>query len=324
MKVYVIQSDSSDVYRNLAYENALLEYITALTEKGQQAIALFLWQNDKTVVIGKHQNPFKECNLDYMKSKGIKLARRTTGGGAVYHDKGNLNFTFVASYPLYDKHKNMQVILQALDSLGIKAELSGRNDILLNGRKFSGNAFKNGKSASLHHGTILINLAEETANNCLTPDDYKLAKKGVDSVKSRIINLKSIYENVDATVIAAALTESFTKAFAEKEKITTLPLITESLYEKYSSKAWLFGDYKTEDYTISGHFAWGSIGINFSLLDGKITDVKIATDSLESVLFDDMQVRLNGCLLADKALSAALFDYPDDIKQDVIKLLLSE
>ncbi len=322
MKVYVLHSDSLDAYDNLSYENALFRHISALTEKGDEAYALFLWRNDKTVVIGRHQNPYKECNLEYMKNHGIKLARRTTGGGAVYHDKGNLNFTFIASCTKYDKQKNLDIVLKALNSLGISASLSGRNDILLNDKKISGNAFKNVRFASLHHGTILINLANEDAENSLTPDKYKLAKKGVDSVKSRIINLKEIDKDIDYLKVSAALENSLLSSFRSNEKIFELPLPTKDLYEKYTSNAWLFGDYKADDYTVSGNFEWGSIGMDISVKDGKIEKIKIATDSLETELFEEIETVLTGVMFTTEDLNYSLMVFPSDIRSDIMKLLL--
>lgn len=323
MRVYVLDSESLNPYRNLAYENALLQYISDLGRKGQPAAALFFWQNDKTVVIGKHQNPYKECNLEYMRGQGIKLARRTTGGGAVYHDTGNVNFTFAATHPIYDKQRNLQILLIALNSLGIGAELSGRNDILLDGKKFSGNAFKNGKYASLHHGTILIDLASEEANKSLTPDKYKLMKKGVDSVKSRIINLKSKYKDIDRKTVSDAIKQSFLDSFSDCEMFFELPLATKELYKTYSSKQWIFGGYKDCDYTVCGNFAWGSIGIDLSLAAGRIDRIKIATDSLATYGFGETESLLKGLEFTRESLQncyTAVLDNP--MQQDIINLLL--
>lgn len=121
-----------------------------------ETLILYLWQNENTIVIGHNQNPWTECNMDSLRHDNVKLARRLSGGGAVYHDMGNLNFTFLTSEENYDLSRQMQVIKTACDFADIDTELSGRNDILADSRKFSGNAFYHSKEAAYHHGTLLI------------------------------------------------------------------------------------------------------------------------------------------------------------------------
>ena len=164
--------DSLDVYENIAFEYGLLKSCP------DDALRIFLWSNDRTVVIGKNQNAFSEVNLDALKSIDGRLARRLTGGGAVYHDRNNLNFTFVAKEGVYDVKKQLSVIVRSLEKWGIRAVVSGRNDILAEGRKFSGNAFLRENGFGLHHGTVLINTDIEVMTRVLNVDKVKLDSWG--------------------------------------------------------------------------------------------------------------------------------------------------
>ena len=135
-----IVSNQTEPYWNIAVENYLVEYADTVT--------LYLWRNRRTVVIGQNQNPYSEVNVEALEADGGYLMRRKTGGGAVYHDDGNLNFSFVIPKELYDQQRQFSVIQRAVESFGLHTELSGRNDILAEGRKFSGNAFSKGRGLS--------------------------------------------------------------------------------------------------------------------------------------------------------------------------------
>ena len=149
-RLQVIISPQYDPFLNRAVE----QYLTERQEEG--VVTLYLWKNQQTVVIGYNQNPYAECNVQLLLDEGGHLMRRGTGGGAVYHDLGNINFSFIADKSLYDVRKQLSVIQDALLAYGLEAEISGRNDLTCQGRKFSGNAFGKGKKNDLHHGTILI------------------------------------------------------------------------------------------------------------------------------------------------------------------------
>ena len=157
MKLQFIVSNQTNPYWNIAVEQYLVDIpIQAIKQSDNQTITLYLWKNRRTVVIGQNQNPYSEVNLEALEADGGFLMRRKTGGGAVYHDDGNINFSFVVPKALYDQSRQFAVIQRAVADFGIVAELSGRNDILTEGRKFSGNAFSKGKYQDLHHGTLLI------------------------------------------------------------------------------------------------------------------------------------------------------------------------
>lgn len=181
-----IVAQSKDPYKNLALEAWLFE-------NGRQDVWLYLWQNQHTVVIGRNQNAWKECRLSALEADGGKLARRGSGGGAVYHDVGNLNFTFILPRDVYDLRRQLGVILAAMERLGIPARFTGRNDLVTqDGAKFSGNAFQFSAHTALHHGTILVAADMGALSQYLAPSKAKLAAKGVDSVRSRVCNLNTL------------------------------------------------------------------------------------------------------------------------------------
>ncbi|EQB89505.1 hypothetical protein M918_03045 [Clostridium sp. BL8] len=185
-KTRVVVSKSFDPYFNLALEELLLNKVE------REEVILYLWQNEKTVVIGRNQNPWKECNLELLSRVNGKVARRLSGGGAVYHDLGNLNFTFLMREENEDLSKQLGVIIRALKELGIEAVFSGRNDILVDNKKISGNAFYREENKYYHHGTLLFDVDMEILPKILTPSIEKLQSKGIDSVKRQSYKLEAV------------------------------------------------------------------------------------------------------------------------------------
>ena len=248
LKKFLYSSDSFNIYENLATEEFLIDYVQSLKkENGESVYGLFLWQSDNTIVIGRNQDIYKECDFDVVKQKNIAIARRKTGGGAVYQDKGNLNFTFIATNDIYDKDLNFQIIIKALEKLGIKAELSGRNDIIVGDKKFSGNAFRKTRNVSLHHGTLLVATNIELADRCLTPSKYKLKRHGVESVKSRIVNLSDLI-NLDIKLLKDLISQTFLENFAKYNdiEIGIDKLKTKIITSQYSDTKWIYE--KLENY----------------------------------------------------------------------------
>ena len=198
-KLTYIESDQVNPYKNLAVEEYLLLHCE------DKECILYLWQNQNTVVIGRNQNAWKECKVTKLEEENGHLARRLSGGGAVYHDLGNLNFTFLVNKDEYSLEKQLQVIINAMGRLGLKAEKSGRNDILIDGKKFSGNAFYEQEKHCYHHGTIMVDVNKEILSRYLTVSKDKLKSKGVDSVKSRVTNLVEAGKIKDVEVYSDAL-----------------------------------------------------------------------------------------------------------------------
>ncbi len=184
MGARLLLSRDTNPHRNLAREEALLLGF----DGGASADAvLYLWQNASTVVIGRNQNAWRECRTQQLEADGGTLARRTTGGGAVFHDLGNLNFSFLMPRAAYDLHRQLGVVQAAVRAFGIECEFSGRNDLLAGGRKFSGNAFRFTKDGALHHGTLMVKVDPERMAKYLQVSKEKLEAKGVKSVPSRVV-----------------------------------------------------------------------------------------------------------------------------------------
>ena len=197
--IFTLVGQGTDPYYNLALEQHLMASVP------EDAVILYLWQNRNTVVIGRNQNPWGECRTTALEEDGGLLARRMSGSGAVYHDLGNLNFTFLASRENYDLNKQLSVITAACAQLGIPAQVSGRNDLTADGRKFSGNAFYESAGRACHHGTLLVDADLEKLGKYLMPSKAKLQAKGVDSVRARVANLKEFSPELTVETMKNAL-----------------------------------------------------------------------------------------------------------------------
>lgn len=173
----LLLSDSYDPWFNLAVEECIFRQMPA-TQR-----VLFLWRNADTVVIGRAQNPWKECNTRRMEEDHVRLARRSSGGGAVFHDLGNTCFTFMAGKPEYDKTVSTAIVLAALNSLGVTADASGRNDLVVKtdsgDRKVSGSAYRETMDRGFHHGTLLLNADLSRLANYLNPDQKSCRLKAL-------------------------------------------------------------------------------------------------------------------------------------------------
>jgi len=300
-------------YLNLAVENSLF------TDGDTDVVTMFLWKNRQTVVYGYNQNPFTECNVELLLSEGGYAARRRTGGGAVYHDLGNLNFSFVANEQYYDVTKQMHVIQTALRYLGLETEVSGRNDILLEGRKFSGNAFGIYKQRRLHHGTILIKTDSEKLIKYLKVNPAKLQKHGVKSVASRIINLSEMAEITSDSIIPY-LMQAFEEVYETKSTIVDFDsLIDDNVLKTrdlYASDEYLFGKWRNFHAKKSAQFPWGLVELDIKINEEKgiIENISIASDSLEPQLISETERILTG---------ASIKNLPDFEKNAVARDILT-
>lgn len=309
MKLTVYRTDNTDPYVNLAME----EHLTFSCEEDE--VILFLWQNAHTVVIGKNQNPWRECCVERIKADGVYLARRMSGGGAVYHDMGNLNFTFIARDGLFDIVRQTDVILLACRLMGINAEKTGRNDLTVEGKKFSGHAYYSSNGYNYHHGTIMMNVSEEDMPKYLMVSEAKLKSKGVASVRSRVTNLMDqIPEDrlleicgpeggaseADKTCKAVkAMQEQLIRA-AEREYgcnavFAELPEVPQELLGKYASEEWRYGTRIPFSKVIEHRFEWGGVEVQLEMRGEYICRCRLYSDALETELFGQIQELLPGC-----------------------------
>ena len=289
MRLLVCESRLTDPHYNLALEETLLQ-------AADDAVILYLWQNQNTVVIGRNQNPWKECRTALLTEEGGHLARRLSGGGAVFHDLGNLNFTFLMPQPCYDLDRQLEVICTAVRSFGIDARRSGRNDILAAGRKFSGNAFyKNGRQA-YHHGTILMDADMEKLGRYLSPSKAKLAAKGVDSVRSRVGNLRELNRSITVETMKAALTRAFSKVYGGKvEKIEASP--EPALVQRYRSWEWNYGQRLPFSAQWEERLAFGCVRIEAQVKHGIIRSARVYSDAMDWQLPARLEEALTGSRL---------------------------
>lgn len=281
MKNHIIETFGTDPWHNLALEETIMD----TTEPGD--VTLYLWQNENTVVIGRNQNAWQECRCQLLESDGCRLARRRSGGGAVFHDIGNLNFTFVASPECYDTDKQNSVIISACRARGINAELTGRNDITVNGRKFSGCAFLKTQKSSMHHGTILISADMDKMSRYLAPSEDKLRSKGVVSVRARVANLRDFDSDITVKTMREELKQAFEKIYGTADVRTekNYPAsMMEKLYARNSSWEWNYGKTPHFDAELKKHFEWGDVQLLLAINSGIVSGAKVYTDSMDPTL----------------------------------------
>ena len=308
-KLRLLISDSYDPWFNLAVEECIFRQMPA-----DQRV-LFLWRNDNTVVIGRAQNPWKECNTRKMEQDGVKLARRSSGGGAVFHDLGNTCFTFMAGKPEYNKTISTQIILDGLLKAGIPATASGRNDLVVpqadGERKISGSAYKETKDRGFHHGTLLINADLSRLANYLNPDPKKLQAKGIASVRSRVANIIELKPDINHQILCDAIIESFFEYYGEEVKaevispqeLPDLPGFEET-FAKQSSWEWNFGQAPAFSHLLDNRFKWGGVELHFDIERGNIIRSQVYTDSLDPAPLERFSTLLIGARYSPDTLKA--------------------
>lgn len=297
-------SPSADVYLNLAAEDRLFKELD-----GEPT--LFLWQNHDAIVIGKWQNAWKECDVAIAERDGIKIARRLTGGGAVFHDLGNLNYTFIACEKDYDAERQTEVIRKALRSLGVNAVVSGRNDLTVNGLKVSGNAFRRSDGKGLHHGTLLISVDGCKMGKYLRPSPLKLSAKGVGSVRSRVCSLKEVVSDISVSDVAKSIAESFTAEYGAAKFLKFVPENYVKEAQAFASEEFVFG--KNPPYALRVEFAssCGLTEIGFEVVKGTVAAAKIYSDTLDEELPLKAEKALTGIPFAPDSIRNTLNTYGD-------------
>lgn len=267
---------STSPYLNLAIEEYLL--------KNSEEEYFLLWQNEPTVVIGKNQNAFAEINLDYTKENDIHIVRRITGGGAVYHDFGNLNYSYISKKQgsNIDFQRFSRPVIEALSDMGISAKLSGRNDILIDEKKISGNAQTHFGDRVLHHGTLLFDSDLDALSLALRVDKKKIETKAIKSTRSRVVNIKNFLdpEYTIFDFVEKIKSHILSRYNAAEIAIDKNELITE-FEKRNASNEWLFPE---RDYIsrfslkVKERYDFGTVSISFNMKKDTIADAKIEGD----------------------------------------------
>jgi len=297
-------TDCVDPYENLALEELLFE------TQGEGA-TFYLWQNERTVVIGRNQNAWRECRVEMLESEGGKLARRSSGGGAVFHDLGNLNFTFLLPRENYDLVRQLGVIQKAAEKFGIETSFTGRNDLVLTstGEKFSGNAFRFSNTVALHHGTILISADFTRLGRYLAPSQMKLESKGVKSVVSRVTNLGLQNPELTVDTMKIALAEAFEAEYGAYEHHSWDKIDKDALEQKrktYSSWEWKFGTTPAFNVSFENRFDFGCLELLLNVQNGVVKSATCYTDAMDDTLAKRIEDMLTGCSYGGGALCERL------------------
>ena len=314
------QSLSVDPTVNLAIEEWLLFHVP------EDEIWLYLWQNEHTVVLGKNQNAWFECNIKAFEEDGGSLVRRLSGGGCVYHDLGNLNFTFLVRADNYDAARQTKVLQKALLSFGITAEVSGRNDLTVHGCKVSGNAYYRSGDRRYHHGTLLVNVDPSAMGRYLTPNRLKLSAKGVSSVASRVMNLKDEVPDMTIAALQAALRKAFWEEYQTDRELSesdaadlrdvreALPIPEEELLpliRKYASDEWTLRSPEPFTYLsavkrFDEEPFRGLFQLGLTAKDGIIERAVLFTDSLDNTFSERTEAALTGLPYHRESVKRAL------------------
>ncbi len=294
-RLLLLRSSGCDPYRNLAIEEELLNRV----QPGE--CIFYLWQNRRTVVIGRNQNAASECHIAALEADGGHLARRLSGGGAVYHDIGNLNFTFLVPTAQYDLSRQTEVILRAVQRVGIKGERTGRNDLTVGGAKFSGHAYYHTGAKSYHHGTIMVDVDGDLLAKYLTVSPLKLGSKGVDSVRSRVTNLAQHRPGLTIAELETALAAEFSTVYGLPVENLSENSLDEAAIAagraRFSAPQWIYGDCRALANSREARFAWGTVRLDFSLMGEKITEAALWSDGLDADALEQIPALLCGCAL---------------------------
>ena len=289
-----LKNPSTNPYYNMAFDEYCLESLPI------DEPIFFLWQNRPAVIVGYNQEVNTEVNLDYLKEKGIDLVRRVTGGGAVYHDLENLNYTIVGrsedlerDYPEY-----AALMMKALQALGVPAILSGRNDILVEGKKVSGFAKRVCKNRLMVHGTLMYNVDVDVLTHVLNPSTTKLQSKGIASVRSRVTNLCNyLPELSDIQAFKNRLEEILSNNYSDAEyklSETDLAHIQQLTDKKFATWEWNYGRSPKATLVHSARLACGTVEIHLTLAENRIASCRFGGDFLGNLPASDVEKALTG------------------------------
>ncbi len=287
---YFLSSPSNDAWFNLASEEYLL--------KQTNNYYIYLWINSPSVIIGNNQNTLMEVNLKTAEERGVKIVRRLTGGGAVYHDLNNVCYSIIAPY---NKNENSyalftEPVIEYLNSLGVKATFSGRNDITVDGKKISGNAQVIYKDRILHHGTILFNTDLTALDSVLIKNELKTESKGIKSIRARVTNvLEHLPTPVSCGEFFNGLSSHLKKNYPTYSfSFSDVDNIEKLVNEKYSTYEWNIGYSPKGKNRFDGRFSFGTLSLTFDLVEGKIENAEIFGDYFSIKNPQELISKLNG------------------------------
>lgn len=325
-----VENANNDPYLNMAIE----EYV--LTQLAQRADCLMLWQNRPAVILGRNQNAWEEINRPYVEAHGIAVVRRLTGGGAVYHDLGNLNFTYVVADQGqgFDFQRFARPVVTALAELGVPAGMSGRNDILIDGRKFSGNAEYRHDGRLLHHGTLLFSSDLSVLSQALQVKPQKIASKGIKSVRSRVTNISEhLPPGIGLAEFRAALLRATTGEFGSDLQNYTFSAEEQRQIEqlresKYATWQWNYGQAPEFNLRREARFPFGEVDVRLSVKHGIVASCHIFGDYFSNADVQQLSRRLQGVPFTRSGLETALADdvvaecIPGLAAADLVELLI--
>lgn len=312
-------SDSRDGWRNLAVDEYFIDTL------GEEDMLLYFYINGNAVIIGRGQNPWAECNLAAMDRDGVQLVRRITGGGAVFHDSGNLNFSFIAGEKIYNLERQLGMILNAVRSLGIPCDFSGRNDLLADGKKFSGNAFCQRGHVRQHHGTLLLNADLSRLQNYLNVDPRKLQAKGAKSVRSRVCNLSEYVPGLNCEQMLGALVKAFREEYGEFETFAGPDEAALAPYiQKQCSEEWRLGKTPRFDLEIENRFSWGNVQMLLTLRQSRVDALDVYSDAIDVELAQEIHDRLLGVKFGSRSIADALFASEKEQVRELAEFVLRQ
>ncbi|MCK6255906.1 lipoate--protein ligase [Fictibacillus sp. KIGAM418] len=294
--LFIDNRNITDPRVNLAIE----EY--ALKNLDINETYLLFYINEPSIIIGKNQNTVEEINADYVREHGIHVVRRLSGGGAVYHDTGNLNFSFITKddgNSFHDFKKFTDPVVKALNKLGLNAELSGRNDILVDGKKISGNAMFTTRGRMFSHGTLMFDSEIENVVSALNVKLDKIQSKGIKSIRSRVTNIKE-HMNKEMTmeefkqILLAYLFEEFEEIPRYELTEKDWEQINKLSEERYRNWDWNYGNSPKSNVELSNRFAGGSVDVKLQIEKGIMRECKIYGDFFGVGDVRDIEERLIG------------------------------
>ena len=333
LKVFL--SNIHDPWFNLATEDWIFR------EMDPNSRALYLWRNHESVVIGRFQNPWLECHTEKMEQDGVKLVRRQSGGGTVYHDLGNMNFTFFCGKKDFSKQQHHSILNRAIHHFDIPSYATSRNDILVDDRegpkKISGSAFKEKRDRSFHHGTLLIDANLHRLQDYLNPATRKMVGKGVQSVRSNVANLRDFNPTINAEKLTRVIIHQFCDFYQndcqiqhlDESSLTQIPCLND-YYEKLKDWKWRFGETPKFELQLENDFYWGKFSLNLGVHKGTVKKAQWESMDFHPEILQRLEESMLGSLYTGEGFRSAFlgiqqeFPFIEAELQELLEWLLTK